>query len=99
MKKIKKYLGKDIKMNFKSRNHIKDANIQDISTVKYSQYSLYQIREELKNFDRKTGKIHNALHPREYVNNLYVKRKKMEELTSTLLSKSFRTTECTAIEL
>lgn len=27
MKKIKKYLGKDIKMNFKSRNHIKDANI------------------------------------------------------------------------
>ena len=61
-----------------SRNLIKGINIWAVLLVRYSGPFLKWTREELKQMEQRTGKLmtmYKALHPRDYVDRLYVSRK------------------------
>ena len=61
-----------------SRNLIKGINTRSVPLVTYSGPFLKWIREELKPMGQRTRKLmtmHNALHPRDDVDRLYVSRK------------------------
>ena len=91
MKKIKKeYLcrtKKILETKLSSINLIKEMNSWAVSLVRYSGPFLKWTREELEQMDQRTRKpmtIHNALHPGDYFDILYVSRKEGgRRLTST----------------
>ena len=61
-----------------SRNLIKGINTWAVPFVRYSGPFLKWTREELRQIDQKTRKLmtmHKALHPKDYVDRLYVPRK------------------------
>ena len=61
-----------------SRNLIKGINTWAVSLVRYSGPFIEWTKEELRQLDQKTRKLmtmHNALHPKDDVDRLYVKRK------------------------
>ena len=64
-----------------SRNIIKGINISAVLLVRYSGPFLKWTREELKQMDQRTRKtMHKALHPRDYVDRVYVSRKEEKNL-------------------
>ena len=80
----KEYLrrtGKLFKTKLNSRNLIKGINTWDVPLVRYSGSFLMWTREELRQMDQRTRKLmtmHEALHPRDDVDRLYVARKERE---------------------
>ena len=77
----KEYLRRTRKLletKLSSRILIKGINAWAVSLVRYSRPFLKWTRDELKQMDQRTKKLmtmHNALHPREDVDRLYVSRK------------------------
>ena len=67
-----------LKTKLSSRNIIKEINIWAVHLVRCSGLFLKWTRDELKQMDQRTRKLitmHKALHPRDYVDRLYVSRK------------------------
>ena len=80
--KIKKeYLGRTRKLletKLYSKKRIKGINTWTVHLISYSEPFLKWVREVLKQMDRRTRKLmtmHTVLHPRDYVDRLYVLRK------------------------
>ena len=83
----KEYLRRTRKLletKLSSRNFTKRINNWAVPLVRYSGPFLKWTRDELKQMDRRTRKImtmHKALHPRDYVDRLYVSRKEEHKTT------------------
>ena len=61
-----------------TRNLIKGIDTWTITCVRYSGLFIKWTREELKKMDHRTRKLmtmHKALHPKDYIDRLYVSRK------------------------
>ena len=61
-----------------SRNFVKGINTWDVPLIRYSGLFLKWTREKLKQMDQRTRKLmtmHKALHPRDDVDRLYVKKR------------------------
>ena len=77
----KEYLRRTRKLletKLNSRNLIKGINTRAVPLVRYSGHFLKWTRDELRQMERRTRKLmtmHEALHPRDDVDRLYVSRK------------------------